>query len=132
MKICVSLISLCIYAFSAQAAYAPTKNISAENPSLNEGILGMVAKLERCESGSRNICVIDTNGKKSCGVLQYQLSTYKSFIKRYKLLPEAEDHEIENMWLDPDMQRLVTYKALEEDTKNLSHWYNCSKRMKLM
>jgi hypothetical protein len=126
MKICGLLISLCIFAFSAQAVSAPTQNISTGNPPLNEDILGVVAKLERCESGSRNICVIDTNGKKSCGVLQYQLSTYKSFIKRYKLLPEAEDHEIENMWLDPDMQRLATYKALEEDIHNLRHWRNCA------
>lgn len=39
----------------------------------------ILVKLADCESSYRNICVIDTNGKLSCGMFQFQYDTFKRY-----------------------------------------------------
>ncbi len=128
--LCLLLISLFIFASSSQAALAPSTLLESLSLPVqverDEKIVKMVEKLEKCESGSRNVCVMDTNGKLSCGVLQYQLGTFKSFMRRYNVAEHAEYRELENLWLDSEIQRLITYNALEEDIENLYHWKNCA------
>jgi hypothetical protein len=56
--------------------------------------------------------IIDTNGKISAGPLCYQDSTFISFVKKYNLLPNAEDQEILNMRGDRELQFKASREAL--------------------
>jgi hypothetical protein len=51
------------------------------------------------------------------------METFESYVKRYELLPNMEDSELENMIYDCDFQKLLTRKMIEEDPENWRHWY---------
>lgn len=86
-----------------------------------------VEKLIECESGGKNVVILDTNGLHSYGILQFQKATFISYMKRYALAPRAEQKELENFLQDSEIQRELAYRMLEEDPKNVRHWYNCAK-----
>ena len=44
-----------------------------ESSTSNETLADLVIS---CESGGRNVCIIDTNGKPSCGIAQFQETTW--------------------------------------------------------
>lgn len=48
---------------------------TAKNKGINQHIFSALAD---CESSYRNICIIDTNGKLSCGIYQFQKDTFNS------------------------------------------------------
>jgi hypothetical protein len=72
--------------------------------------------------------IIDTNGKISAGPLCYQDLTFVGFVKRYDLLPKAEDHEILNMRGDRELQFKASREALMESLENVDHWRTSVKR----
>ncbi len=93
-----------------------------------QAIGAILERLIGCESGGNPdaVAVNDGNtGLDSKGVLQFQLPTFQRFALKYQLFPEAEAKELENLWTDPDAQIKVATKMLEDDMKNLNHWYNC-------
>lgn len=73
--------------------------------------------------GKVHIKILDHNDRYSYGCLQFQMETFESYIKRYELLPNTEDAELENMIYDCDFQKLLTRKMIEEDPENWRHWY---------
>jgi len=46
------------------------------------GLDEILYSLAQCESGFRNICVIDTNNKLSCGLFQFQKSTWDAYCEK--------------------------------------------------
>lgn len=72
--------------------------------------------------------IIDTNGKLSAGSLCYQDATFISFVKKYNLLPNAEEHEILNMRGDRELQFKASREALMESLNNVDHWRTSVKR----
>ncbi len=111
-----------------QVESPPQGNLEAINP-----ILTVIDQLVEKESeGKTDIVILDTNNKHSFSCLQFQMSTFKQYVKRYNLLPEAEDHEIENMIMDCDFQKLVAYKMLEENPNNILHWRTSARKLNLI
>lgn len=92
-------------------------------------ILEMISKIEHCESRGKNVRVLDTNNKYSTGVLQFQEDTFIFYVKRFNMLPYAEEGEMLNLMYTPEFQRELAYLILEEDLSNLRNWYNCSKHI---
>ena len=86
--------------------------------------------LIKCESGGNPLAVGDSG--KARGILQFWPGTFLTQMKKYKLLPDAEDKEIMNFYTDSDMQRRLARKMLEDDMNNLRHWTNCGKRLGLL
>lgn len=73
--------------------------------------------------GKTHIKVLDHNNRYSYGCLQFQMATFKSYIRKYDLLPEAEDKELENMIYDCDFQKTLARKMIEDDYSNWKNWY---------
>lgn len=73
-----------------------------------------------CESmGSTTVRVLDTNGKYSHGLLQFQLSTWLSYGKEFGATKK-------NIY-DGELQKIVARNMLDKGLWR--HWYNCSKRI---
>ncbi len=100
-----------------QIAIAP---VERKLDKLDAWIDSLVAKESE---GKSHIKILDHNDRYSYGCLQFQMETFESYIKRYDLLPHAEDSELENMIYDCDFQKLLTRKMIEEDPENWRHWY---------
>lgn len=66
---------------------------------------------------------LDSNNRYSYGCLQFQMETFSSYIKRYGLLPNAEEGEYANWIYDCDFQRDLAKRMLAEDRNNWQHWY---------
>ena len=73
--------------------------------------------------GRSHIKILDHNARYSYGCLQFQMETFEGYVKRYELLPNTEDSELENMIYDCDFQKLLTRKMIEENPENWRHWY---------
>lgn len=83
-----------------------------------------IDKLVEYEShGRTQIKILDHNGYYSYGCLQFQMPTFKAYVERYGLLPEAEDSELQNMIYDCDFQKSLTKRMIQEDSANWQHWY---------
>lgn len=79
-----------------------------------------IEKLIACESmGSTTIRVLDTNGKYSYGLFQFQLSTWLSYGKEFGATKE-------NIY-NGELQRRVAKSML--DAGGWRHWYHCSRRV---
>ena len=72
--------------------------------------------------------IVDTNHKLSYGCLCFQFSTFKSFVKQYNFLPEAEEREYLNMIGDCDFQKILAKQMLQSDYNNWKHWWTSVRR----
>lgn len=60
---------------------------------------------------------LDDNDAYSYGCHQYQWNTFRNLVKKYKLLPHAEEHEYMNMIYDCEFQKVVTRVAIDNESK---------------
>lgn len=67
--------------------------------------------------------ILDSNHRYSYGILCFQEATFKGYVKKYNLLPEAEDNEIMNFISDDEFQKKLARTMIREDCKNLNHWF---------
>ena len=75
----------------------------------------IIEKLIKCESrGIANKCIIDTNGKLSCGILQFQEATFLGFCK--------------GEWLNP-IDQIKCANNMINQRIGPKHWYNCWKNV---
>lgn len=107
---------------SAPTAIQPVPVVNQLDPAIQLKI----EKLIQCESGNKNVTIVDTNGLTSHGILQFQKATFTTYMIRYGIAPHAERQELENFLNDSETQRELAYRMLEEDPKNARHWYNCA------
>lgn len=83
-----------------------------------------INKLAHKESeGKTHVKILDHNNQYSYGCLQFQMATFKSYVHKYDLLPEAEDKELENMIYDCDFQKILARAMIEDDYTNWRNWY---------
>lgn len=66
---------------------------------------------------------LDSNNRYSYGCLQFQEATFISSVKRYKLLPQAEDHEIMNFIYDCEFQKTVAREMFLSEKDAANHWF---------
>jgi len=74
----------------------------------------LLSKLANCESGFKNICIVDTNEKLSCGIFMFQKATFYG--------------NCEGKWLNPFDQIDCAIKLIENGKLKV-HWVNCSKKI---
>ena len=81
-------------------------------------------KLALKESEGRDhIKILDHNLRYSYGCLQFQMETFRSYVRKYDLLENTEDAELENMIYDCSIQKTLARKMLEDDPGNWRNWY---------
>jgi len=68
--------------------------------------------------------LIDTNGLRSYGRFCYQEQTFKTFVRKYNLLPNAEETEYMNFIGDEDVQMALTILVFRDSLSNWTHWQN--------
>ncbi len=64
------------------------------------------------------------SGSKSYGALCFKLDTFQRYVRRYELLPYAEDAELMNWIGDADFQHQLAKRMILEDYGNWRHWKN--------
>lgn len=103
--------------FGASTVTAPLKPIQHDTLTI---WLSKLAQHENCPPQG----IIDSNNLRSSGIFCYQDSTFIQFVKKYKLMPQAEDKEILNMIGDISFQEKLTRMVFEDNPANWVHWYN--------
>ena len=95
--------------------------------------LDLLETKELPETYNRDYCITDTNGKLSCGCLQFQADTFQQYGEIYKreLFYNAEDGEILNFWLDCNAQKQLAYIMIRDRYLNWTHWRNSVKKIGL-
>ena len=73
--------------------------------------------------GREHIKILDHNNQYSYGCLQFQMATFRSYVRKYKLLSNTEDAELENMIYDCEFQKTLARKMIEDDYSNWRNWY---------
>lgn len=71
----------------------------------------------------------DNNGLKSFSCLCFQEETFIRQVKKYNLLPYAEDKEILNMIGNCDFQKELAYKMIKDNPENIWHWKTSVKKI---
>ena len=105
---------------------AMSQNSSAEatSQSAPDAMDAWLQKLIQKESeGREHIKILDHNNQYSYGCLQFQMATFRSYIRKYKLLANTEDAERENMIYDCEFQQVLARKMIEDDYSNWRNWY---------
>ncbi|TSC60193.1 MAG: hypothetical protein LiPW15_71 [Parcubacteria group bacterium LiPW_15] len=96
--------------------------VSAQNaPDAMDSWLQKLAHKE--SEGREHIKILDHNNQYSYGCLQFQMATFRSYIRKYDLLENTEDAELENMIYDCDFQKVLARKMIEDDYSNWRNWY---------
>lgn len=62
-------------------------------------------------------------GSLSYGLFCYKEGTFKMFVKKYDLLPNAEEDEIMNLIGDAQFQWKLTRMVFEDSCQNWRNWY---------
>lgn len=80
------------------------------------GLDSVLIPLANCESTFRDICIIDTNGKLSCGMFQFQKTTFERYC------PDLKWHDsVKSDAMCAD--RMIVKGLLKEN------WKTCSKKI---
>lgn len=88
----------------------------------------ILEKLAMCESSKRtDIVILDSNGKLSYGLYQYQKSTWIAKMKQYNLAPNAEEEELMNLIFDHNYQTKLTLLILKDG--GWRNWLICCQRI---
>lgn len=80
-----------------------------------------------CESGGDRMAINYNDGKlgsHSYSILQFKYETFKSYIRKYGWLSQAEDAELMNFIFDSDIQKALADKILDEPGGH-KNWLNC-------
>ena len=89
----------------------------------NKGIVEWVselAKMENCDP----LGTMDSDKTLSYGKYCYKPSTFLHFVRKYGLLPEAEDQEVQNWINDNEFQDRLTLLIIENEPESWTHWRN--------
>lgn len=80
-----------------------------------------IRSLAICESGGRDITILDSNHKYSIGILQFQSATFLSFSKKYGMKVTIKD-------IHSSTTQATLAKHMLDDGL-WKHWYTCSKKI---
>lgn len=127
----IGTLAIVSYAYSKQNGniFANKTEIRKSSLSVNlhtpEGLKALVSSynskygetlyaLANCESGFKDICITDTNGKLSCGIFMFQRDTFYGFCS--------------GNWLNPIDELKCADKMISNGLMAV-HWKNCSKQI---
>ncbi len=117
----------------SQVNFDANKGISASVEVKDPELVAQIEELAMCESSGReDLKIVDTNGWHSYSCLQFQFPTFKQYSKTYGIFPEAEDADLMHLIGDCQTQKDLAYLMIKNDSKNWSHWENCSRQLGLL
>ncbi len=105
----------------ASAIYGSPASVAQARPDALGNWLNKLAIKE--SEGKNHLKMLDHNNQYSYGCLQFQMQTFKSYIRKYGLLQDAEDAELENMIYDCDFQKILARTMIQDDYTNWRNWY---------
>lgn len=73
----------------------------------------------------------EKTGHPSRGCFQYQPATFFAAVRKYDLLPNAEDAEVWNLYEDCEFQEVVTRAILTNEPSGWMHWRTTFEILKL-
>lgn len=87
--------------------------------------------LEWCESGGHtNLKILDSNNKYSYGGLMFQMDTFLTYGKKYKILSESTTvGEAEKKIYDIDIQREIAHRMLLDGL--YGNWLHCTNSLQI-
>jgi hypothetical protein len=96
-------------------------NVSLLNLQLNPPppIDFQLVQIEQCESGGKDVTVLDVDGYYSYGYFQFHKSTFNKFGEKYSML----HNDIHSRVQQYEIAKAMLYDGL------YSQWYNCSKQL---
>lgn len=100
---------------------AIASNSSATAKDSLDSWLDQLAELESHNRG--DLKILDHNNLYSYGCLQFQMPTFKEYVRKYDLLPNTEDSELENVIYDCSFQKTLARKMILDNPSNWQHWY---------
>jgi len=84
------------------------------------------------ESGNRAWIVHrDRDGRDYYGCLQFRETTFRYFVDKFELAPDAEDAEVMELIYDCAFQKRVAARMIRENPGNWRHWRNTVQRIGL-
>lgn len=97
---------------------------------VNNDLWQWIEKLEEyeCKGCPPNFKLIDRNGKFSYSCLQFQERTFRHYIRKYNLIPYAEENEVLNFIYDCDLQKFLAYLIIEDNPNKYIYWITSVKR----
>jgi hypothetical protein len=84
------------------------------------------------ESGNREwIAHQDRDGGYNYGCLQFRERTFRHFVTKFNLVPNAEQDEVMNLIYDCAFQKRLALRMLRENPENWKHWKKTVRRIGL-
>ena len=84
------------------------------------------------ESGNREwIAHQDRDGGYNYGCLQFRERTFRHFVMKFNLAPNAEPGEVMNLIYDCAFQKRLALRMLRENPENWKHWKKTVRRIGL-
>jgi hypothetical protein len=88
--------------------------------------------LALAESGNRAWIVHrDRDGRDYYGCLQFRETTFRYFVDKFELAPDAEDAEVMELIYDCAFQKRLAARMIRENPENWKHWRNTVQRIGL-
>ena len=86
----------------------------------------LIDRLAYCESRNNEKAINPADpDTASLGLLQFKIETFYRYNLRYKIVPEIEKGEIENVIFDGEVQRKLAKEILKDG--GWKNWFNCLK-----
>ena len=84
------------------------------------------------ESGNRDwIAHQDRDGGYNYGCLQFREKTFRHFVRKFKLAPDAEPDEVMTLIYDCAFQKRLALRMLRDNPDNWKHWKKTARRIGL-
>ena len=120
----------CVVTSGDHAASAPGAQRSAADP--GQTLAQWIDALAVAESGNREwIGHQDRDGGYNYGCLQFRERTFRHFVTKFNLAPNAERDEVMNLIYDCAFQKGLALRMLRESPENWKHWKRTARRIGL-
>ena len=97
-----------------------------------ETLARWIDALALAESGNRDwIAHQDRDGGYNYGCLQFRERTFRRFVRKFNLAPNAEPDEVMHLIYDCAFQKRLALSMLQDNVENWKHWKKTAKRIGL-
>lgn len=137
LSIISTAIALVLATLALRVVTTPTISlITSENAPQGQldPLASVIQTLINCESSGNPDAVHYNDGAiglHSRGILQFQRPTFSGYWKGL-INKEVEESDIDNLWTDPEAQKMLATAMITDNPKNLNHWKVCTTRHQLL
>ena len=111
---------------------APTTSAAPRSAGPAQTLAQWVDALAIAESGNRDwIAHQDRDGGYNYGCLQFRERTFRHFVRKFNLAPNAQPDEVMNLIYDCAFQKRLALRMLRANVENWKHWKKTARRIGL-